>query len=369
MKKESHITEFTAKKGKGLHIRVTTSRNGTRYAVDGGRLYYSDYPTKADCMRAAKRIRDNILSSIGKPSMSSVYPTVRELHEKSFDYMPVAASTRDGLERHFRVLEPKDKPINELTLSDIQLAVNRYAETHSQKQIELLMLQWRRIYRTAFYLQLAVVDYSAMVIPPRSKVVTTHRNMETDYETFITALDIISASHNWLAPIAIDVCWLIYYTGMRVTEVCGLQKDDIDLDRSVIHVRRNCGSNGSKTAVLVPLKTAKSLRDVPIADGLRPVLESCLDRAEGEQLFTWYDGSILSPTRIGNFVLLECRRRGVTFSLYRLRHLFSADLFRQGINPKVIQSLMGHTTSNMSLYYAFTSEAERAEAVNKRKPS
>lgn len=368
MKKESHITEFTAKKGKGLHIRVTTSRNGRRYAVDGGRLYYSDYPTKADCMRHAKRIRDEIMSDLGRPR-ASIYPTAAELFERSFDFMPVAYSTRDTLTRHWRNAEPQDKPINEITLADLQLAVNRYAETHSQKQTDLMLQQWRRVYKTAFYLQIPVVDVSRMVLKPKSKVITKVRNMETDYDTFMDALDVLSASPNWLAPTAIDICWLMYYTGMRVTEVCGLQKADIDLDRSVIHVRRNCGSNALKSADLVPLKTAKSLRDVPIADGLKPVLLHALDRAEGEQLFTWWDGSLLSPTRITNYVLLECRRHGVTFSLYRLRHLFSADLFREGTNPKVIQSLMGHTSSNMSLYYAFTSEAERAEAVNKRKPS
>lgn len=54
---------------------------------------------------------------------------------------------------------------------------------------------------------------------------------------------------------------------------------------------------------------------------------------------------------------------------YRLRHAFSADLFRSGTNPKVIQTLLGHESENMSLYYAYTTESERLDAVNKRKPS
>ena len=50
--KETHITEFTAKRGSGLHVRVCTTRGKKKISVDGGRFYYSDYTTKKACLPA-----------------------------------------------------------------------------------------------------------------------------------------------------------------------------------------------------------------------------------------------------------------------------------------------------------------------------
>ncbi len=368
MKKEPHITEFSAKRGDGLHVRVTTSRNGRRIAIDGGRLYYSEYPTKSACMRAARAVRDDILRDIQINPANHV-PTVAELFQRSFEFLPIAASTRRNYQHMFDSFIPcHDKPIAAVTLADIQLSVNDYAANHSAERLPKFIALWKRIYKTAFYLQTPVVDYSAMITRPKSKHVTKKQNRDLTYETFLNALDLFAASNSYYAPIATNVAWVMYYTGMRITEVLALMPNDIDMQGGFIHVRRNIGANGTEMTAIVPLKTSKSLRNIPIADGLVPVLGQLLDTA-GDMLFMNHDGRLLSPSVLTTWVNTICGRHGVPFSLYRLRHLFSADLFRDGINPKVIQSLMGHKSENMSLYYAFATDAERKNAVNKRKPS
>lgn len=368
-RKEPHITEFTAKRGSGVHIRVTTTRDGKRIGIDGGRLYYADFVSKRECMRTAKEIRDRILRDIDiRPVVTA--PTVGNLFEKSYDLFPVAHTTRTAHQHIYDhwIADYAKIPIDRLKLQDVQMTVNRYAETHEQNRLKRIVLIWKRIYKTAFFSQVSVVDLSQMIVPPKSKVILKERDMSLDMNEFDRMVECLSGSRYWKSEIAMNLIWIMYYTGMRTTEVLALSRDDIDLDRRLIHVRHAIGATHDGMFDIVPLKTKTSRRDVPIADGLMPVLESLIDNAE-DLLFTDPEGEVIPSVVMTQYVSLTAFRQGIKFSLYRLRHAFSADLFRSGTNPKVIQTLLGHESENMSLYYAYTTESERLDAVNKRKPS
>lgn len=369
--KDTHISQFTAKRGSGLHVRVCTTRGKRKISVDGGRFYYSDYSSKKACMRAAKESRDAILLGLElTPSTDPKSATVEDLFEKSFELMPVALTTQDQFRILYKAIaDLGPKQIRDLTLQDVQMSVSKYALTHTQKRVNRLIGIWKRIYRTAFYLQLPVVDYSAMIREPSSRVAVTKQNRETDLETFLAFLKAAEKSESYYAPIVRDVAWVMYYTGMRLQEALGLMVSDIDFGAAVIHVRRSCGSSATKRADLVPLKTEQSLRDLPIVPQLLPVLDRAIANTDTDLLFPGPDDGPCDVHKISMIVSKIARENGLKFNLYALRHLFSADLFRQNVNPKIIQSLMGHATADMSAYYAFTNEDERTEAVLNRKPS
>ena len=367
MTKEPHITEFTAKKGSGLHIRVTTSRNKRRIAVDGGRLYYKDYGSKNDCLRAARRIRDDILDELAFRPYNTM-PTLYELYEKSYEFMPLSVSSRTYYDTLFKSIPMQDSPINTISLETIQSSVGKYALSHSHNRTKRFIELWKRIYKTAFLMQLPIIDYSAMVTVPKSRVLPKTKKTETTYNDFMKWIDKAQESNLHLAEYVIPISWIMYYTGMRLQEVLGLFESDIDLDRNLIHVQRSIGSTALKSAQIVPLKTTKSERHIPIAPALRPVLEKLVANCEGDLLFS-EDGEPLSNTAVSHTATIIANRGEIRFSLYALRHLFAADLFRAGTNPKVIQSLMGHASADMSLYYAFTTEEEREKAIANRKPS
>lgn len=371
MRKEKHIEEFKAKKGDGLHIRVTTTRNGKRVAVDGGRLYYRDYPTRTACLLQARKIRDDIIRSLDtRPALT---PTVGELYARSSELFPIALSTQslhDSLYNTY-IAQYADKPITRVTLQEVQMTVNRYAETHAEDMVRRITALWRRIYRTASFMQIPIVDFSQMIIPPRSNVVPERRDMSLDPKSLEAMAEELGRMRSWKAKISLSVMWIMYYTGMRTGEALGLRTGDIDLERGFIHIRQAVGSTATKKADIKPLKTRNSQRDIPIADGLRPVLMQALEEADSDRglLFVTPEGEPVPPKDVNTYVDYRAHYNGINFSLYRLRHMFSADLFRQGINPKVIQTLLGHESAGMSLYYAYTTEDERTEAVNKRKPS
>ena len=369
MKKEPHISEFKTKKGSGLEVRVSTTRDGQKISVNGGRFYYFDYSSKSACLRAARAERDKILVRLEiaqKPS--EIRPTIGELFEQSFTVLPVAASTQEEYRSIFRnsLVQLSGTRIDKVTLQQVQLSVNEFALEHSKNRVTLLLNVWRRIYQTAFYLQIPVVDYSRMIHPPKSRVQIRRKIKETDLVTFRRYLSALDESGSYFAPICRNVALIMFYTGMRIQEALGLCVEDVDFDAGILRIQRSCGSDATKSAVLVPLKTEQSRRTLPIVPGLDEVLRELVDRAEGDLLFTAPDGG---PVNVKNLSLLTndvCKRHGIKFTLYTLRHLFSADLFRQGINPKIIQSLMGHASADMSAYYAFTTEDERNEAMKNR---
>lgn len=369
MKKETHISEFTNKRGSGLHIRVSTTRQGRRVNVDGGRIYFSDFSSKHEAMRQAKSIRDSILMDLKlRPTLQT--PTVKDLYKQSYELFPVAVSTRtlhDSIfDRYLSELE--NRPITEVTRSDVQMTVNKYAETHSQVMLKRIVTIWRRIYKASLFADCPTPDLSQMVVMPKSKILRKERDttlLPAELDKFI---DVVTQYKSWKAKTALSLTWVMYYTGMRTTEALALSVEDIDLERSVIHVRKQVGSTASEWADIVPPKTDGSTRTIPISEGLHPVLETLIDESEG-LLFTDPDGGIVSSDSISTYIAGICRKKGIKFSLYRLRHLFSADLFRAGVNPKVIQSLMGHEHETMSLYYAFVNEDERVSAIEKRRPS
>lgn len=372
MKREPHISEFTAKRGSGLHVRVCTTRRGRKISVDGGRFYFDDYSSKKACLRAAREARDAILLDLDlSPSAGSKSPTVADLFDQSFTVLPVAISTQEEYRGIFDRALPdlKDVRIRDVTLQQVQLSVNAYSLNHTQNPVRILMSIWGRIYRTAFYLQLPVVDYSKMITVPKSRIPVRHKQKQTDFATFQKFLTELAESGSYYAPITRDASWIMYWTGMRIQEVLGLYVSDIDFEAGVIRVQRSCGSDRVKRAVIVPPKTEQSERELPLPPQLVPIFDRLISEAEGELLFVGPDDGPVDIRRISTLANRTAKRCGTRFNMYALRHLFSADLFRQGTNPKVIQSLMGHSKADMSAYYAFTTEEERTEAVLKRKPS
>ena len=370
--KDTHISQFTAKRGSGLHVRVCTTRRGRKISVDGGRFYFDDYSSKKACLRAAREARDAILLELDlTPSAGSKSPTVEDLFEQSFQLMPVAWSTQLEYRGIYdaALQDLKTTPVRDLTLQQVQISMTAYSASHTQNRVKLLQNVWRRIYRTAFFLRIPVVDFSAMISMPKSRVPVRKKVKETDLQTYQIFLAELARSDSYYAPIVRDVSQIMYWTGMRVQEVLGLYGSDIDFEAGVIRVQRSCGSDRVKRAVIVPLKTDQSIRTLPLPPQLLPVFDRLISEAEGDLLFTDWDDGPVYIKKLSMLVTNVSKRAGIQFNLYALRHLFSADLFRQGTNPKIIQSLMGHASADMSAYYAFTTEEERTDAMLKRKPS
>ena len=117
--------------------------------------------------------------------------------------------------------------------------------------------------------------------------------------------------------------------------------------------------------VLRKTKTEKSIRSIPINKQLRTVLKNTFKLSKFEILFCDEKGNYYKEKKISQRIGRMCKNK-VDFTLYSLRHLFSTDLLMNGVDPKTHQELMGHSTYNMSLYYANSNEEQKKKAVENR---
>jgi integrase len=148
----------------------------------------------------------------------------------------------------------------------------------------------------------------------------------------------------------------LVFTGMRASELRGLAWDAVDLDARVIHVRQRAnlwGEIGSP-------KSAAGRRSIPMApmvvNALREWRLIC-PRGQRNLVFPTSTGSVQTH---GNIVArgweplqralgLVDERSRPRYRLHSLRHIFASFCIDQGFNVKRLQTMLGHSSSQMTL--------------------
>lgn len=157
-------------------------------------------------------------------------------------------------------------------------------------------------------------------------------------------------------------------TGLRQGELLGLQWEDVDLDstKRKLSVRRSLKVGASGLTFGSP-KNKASRRVVPLNPSAVAALRAHKACQNEERLARsgWQDQGLVFPNRVGgptdhnNFYHREykplLKRAGLAaegFTFHALRHTFATALFSAGRHPKVVQSLLGHSsiTQTMDTY-------------------
>jgi integrase/recombinase XerC len=154
---------------------------------------------------------------------------------------------------------------------------------------------------------------------------------------------------------------LFYAAGIRVSELAGLNRDDVDLPSGTLRVRGK----------------GKRERQVFFGDTARKALEAYLHaRSQAgqvsmeEALFLNYRGGRLSPRGIHLLVKKHCRRTGVTTrtSPHTLRHAFATHLLDSGADLRSIQELLGHQRLSTTQKYVHVSTDRIMEVYDQAHP-
>ena len=128
---------------------------------------------------------------------------------------------------------------------------------------------------------------------------------------------------------------VLYATGIRVSELVGIDVADIHLGERLVRVR----GKGKKER-LVPFGRNAEERSGPISAG-RPELPATTRR---DALFLNYRGGRLTSRSVERTVDKYIRRTAVNrkISPHSLRHSFASHLLSRGADLRVIQELLGH---------------------------
>ncbi|QCZ46813.1 site-specific integrase [Levilactobacillus brevis] len=158
------------------------------------------------------------------------------------------------------------------------------------------------------------------------------------------------------------VLLLISQTGLRVGEALALQRQDINWEKSVLHIDKSWDSCSKQ---IKEPKTANSIRYVPITDKLKERLSMWLEvhdswlLAKGvanpdEFLFLTGKGTLNHATDINYHYHQLQKRLGFSYqySTHTLRHFLVSQLIRDPqISLTFVSRLLGHSTETITQRY------------------
>ena len=159
---------------------------------------------------------------------------------------------------------------------------------------------------------------------------------------------------------------LMLGTGMRGQELLALQKEHIEEDGSVIHIRQAVKLVKGKTTIGPP-KSKSSTRDIPVPAGLRKYAVA-LRSAGGD--FVWEGAIPGQPYDARHFrdhfkSALKAIPGVRVLTPHSCRHTYVTQMQALGVDLQTIQSIAGHADLDMTEHYLHVQQSVKEAAVSK----
>ena len=151
---------------------------------------------------------------------------------------------------------------------------------------------------------------------------------------------------------------LFYSTGMRLSELVGLNLEDLDLVADQVRVR---GKGRKERLLPVGRPAVTALRGY---DALRERVLQDAGGGERRAVFVSERGRRLTPRAVQLAVrrLLDAVSEGQRVTTHSLRHSFATHLLDAGADLRAVQELLGHASLSTTQIYTHTS-VERLKRV------
>ena len=275
------------------------------------------------------------------------------------------------LERFYEIvseiLDKNDiKPIeiNREVLRKYRLKLNRYGSENGNDDLKTITQAYHLIALRGFMKYLArreikSLDPSLIDLPHVARKQVTFLHFD-EVEDMLEEIDL--STESGLRDRAIIE--LLYSGGLRVSELVGLDRGSINLDRREFVVR----GKGSKDRPIFISESA--------ADRVRNYLDARTDSLA--PLFLNNSKNTGDPDTSGNFRRITARSverivekyarlAGITkhVSPHTLRHSFATDLLMNGADLRSVQSMLGHSDISTTQIYTHVTDAHLKEIHEK----
>jgi len=163
----------------------------------------------------------------------------------------------------------------------------------------------------------------------------------------------------------------LYSTGIRVSELVGLNYDDLDFENEAMHVR----GKGRKERI-VPLGShalgaiRRYIEMMSSDTKFSPIWAARSEGAESLPMFLNKHGNRLSSRSVRRKLDKYLRAVGLdpTISPHTLRHSFATHLLDNGADLRSVQELLGHQSLSTTQVYTHLSTARVEEAYKDAHP-
>jgi integrase/recombinase XerC len=172
---------------------------------------------------------------------------------------------------------------------------------------------------------------------------------------------------------------LFYASGLRLSELAGLDLDDVNLSARMVRV---LGKGGKERIVPFNASTAKAIRAYVAGRELLVRGRGGQERQESKRsspsrhsrrsspLFVNYRGTRLTARSIDRlvrrYVAASSARMGI--SPHALRHSFATHLLQRGADLRAIQELLGHARLSTTQRYTHVNAAQLLDVYRKSHP-
>jgi integrase len=267
-------------------------------------------------------------------------------------------NTLKQIKRYFGVI-----PINQISATMYQQALNEYAKTHSKLTVACFHKQIRACLLDA-------VDERIIEIDPARKAIFSGRVHERgkvkclDYDEWKA---LIAATYN-KDNVKDQIIYLSAVTGLRYAEVLGLTWDNVDFRGNKLTVNKTWDYKYHKG--FIATKTEGSKRQIDIDDNTVEMFSRLygVRVADVENphnlIFRYTEGKQLYCANTNRYLAQLCEDIGIRqISFHSLRHTHASILLYQGVSLMAVSKRLGHsnTTITQNVYIHIIKEMESRE--------
>lgn len=153
---------------------------------------------------------------------------------------------------------------------------------------------------------------------------------------------------------------LLFSTGLRVSELCGLDRDSVNLERGEFSVR----GKGEKIRVVFVSETARlSLKSyLEKRKDIEPALFARIPKGN-EKAQAKFENLRLTARSVQRIIKRYSVIAGITRKVtpHTLRHSFATDLLNSGADIRSVQAMLGHSSITTTQVYTHVTDRQLKE--------
>lgn len=222
-----------------------------------------------------------------------------------------------------------------------RLYLNR-KQTKDEKEIKRKTQNYYLIALRGFLKYLARRDIESLPAEKIELAKTESREIEIISDEELERLLLSAPEENSLKSVRDKaILETLFSTGLRVSELCRLNRENIDFKKGEFSVR----GKGDKIRLVFLSETAKQ--------AIKKYLDKRTDIEEALFVNLNKNPSRLVSRSIERIIKLRAAKAGISKKLtpHGLRHLFATDLLRGGADLRSVQTMLGHSSISTTQIY------------------